>query len=62
MFSDTKNGAHVSAVLYSLCETAKSNGLMPFDYLKYLLEQLARKPNGFRLSAAVECGVNMNLI
>jgi hypothetical protein len=26
------------------CETAKANGLMPFDYLKYLLEQLAHKP------------------
>ena len=44
MFSNTKNGAHASAVLYSLCETANANGLMPFDYLKYLLEQLARKP------------------
>ena len=44
MFSNTKNGAHASAVLYSICETAKANGLMPFDYLKYLLEQLAHKP------------------
>jgi transposase len=44
MFANTKNGAHASAVLYSICETAKANGLMPFDYLKYLLEQLAHKP------------------
>jgi transposase len=44
MFSNTKNGAQASAVLYSICETAKANGLMPFDYLNYLLEQLARNP------------------
>lgn len=44
MFSNTKNGAQASAVLYSICETAKANGLVPFDYLKYLLEQLATKP------------------
>jgi transposase len=44
LFSNTKNGAHASAILYSLCETAKANGLAPFEYLKYLLEQLARNP------------------
>lgn len=44
MFANTKNGAHASAVLYSLCETAKANGLVPFDYLKYLLEQMATQP------------------
>jgi hypothetical protein len=44
MSANTKNGAHASAVLYSICETAKANGLVPFDYLKYLLEQLAHKP------------------
>jgi transposase len=44
LFSNTQNGANASAVLYSICETAKANGLMPFDYLNYLLEQLASKP------------------
>ena len=44
LFANTKNGAHASAVLYSLCETAMANGLMPFDYLNYVLKQLARKP------------------
>ena len=44
MFSNTKNGANASAVLYSICETAKANGLIPFEYLNYLLEQLATKP------------------
>jgi transposase len=31
MFSNTGKGAEASAVLYSLIETAKSNGLIPFD-------------------------------
>jgi len=44
LFANTRNGARASAVLYSLCETAKANWLVPFEYLKYLLEQLAAKP------------------
>ena len=44
MFSNTAKGAEASAVLYSLIETAKANGLIPFDYLKHLLEQLPKKP------------------
>jgi len=30
--------------MYSLVETAKANGLIPFDYLRYLLEQLPMNP------------------
>ena len=44
MFSNTAKGAEASAVLYSHIETAKANGLIPFDYLKYLFEQLPGKP------------------
>jgi len=44
MFSNTVKGAEASAVLYSMIETAKVNGLIPFDYLKYLFEQLPGKP------------------
>lgn len=40
LFSNTENGATASAVLYSLIETAKANGLIPFDYLKLLFETL----------------------
>jgi transposase len=40
MFANTENGATASAVLYSLIETAKANGLIPFDYLKLLFERL----------------------
>lgn len=44
LFSNTAKGAQASAILYSLIETAKANGLIPFDYLKTLLEELPRKP------------------
>lgn len=33
-------GAKASACIYSVVETAKENGLKPFDYLKFLFEQL----------------------
>lgn len=40
LFSNTVNGANASATLYSLIETAKANGLVPFDYLNYLLNEI----------------------
>jgi transposase len=40
LFSNTANGARASAMQYSLIETAKANGLIPFEYLQYCLEQL----------------------
>ena len=38
--SASSEGAESNAKLYSLAETTKANGLKPFDYMKYLLEQL----------------------
>ena len=40
LFSGSPLGAHASAGLYSLIETAKANGHEPFGYLAYLLENL----------------------
>jgi len=40
LFTNTPNCANASATLYSIVETAKENGLIPFEYLKYLLERL----------------------
>ncbi len=42
LFSQTANGAHASSVLYSIIETAKANGLVPFDYLMYVLAQIGQ--------------------
>ncbi|MET1247752.1 IS66 family transposase [Sporolactobacillus sp. STCC-11] len=40
LFSNTPRGAKSSATIYSIIETAKENGLIPFQYLIYLFEQL----------------------
>src|SRR5699024_11629121 len=40
LFSNTPKGAKSSAIIYSSVETAKENKLIPFEYLKYLFEQL----------------------
>ncbi|MGV0033484.1 MAG: transposase domain-containing protein [Candidatus Azotimanducaceae bacterium WSBS_2022_MAG_OTU7] len=44
MFANTANGANARAILYSLIETAKANGLIPFDDIKHLLDELSRNP------------------
>lgn len=40
LFCNTPRGAHSSAVIYSLMVTATENGLLPFEYFNYLLDQV----------------------
>ena len=40
LFSGNELGAHASAGLFSLIETAKANGHEPFRYLAHLFEHL----------------------
>ena len=40
LFAGHPRGARASATIYSLIETAKSNGLEPYRYLRYLFERL----------------------
>lgn len=40
LFSASQAGAHASANLYSLIETAKANGLNEYDYLKWVFAKL----------------------
>lgn len=40
LFSGSPRGAHASAMLYTLIETAKANKLEPWAYLNYLFEKL----------------------
>jgi transposase len=44
LFSNTARGATASAVLYSIIETAKANGLLVDSYLQTCLDELANKP------------------
>ena len=40
LFANTPRGARASATIYSIIETAKENGLIPFQYLTYLFERM----------------------
>lgn len=40
LFSDTPAGAHASAVIYSLVQTAKANGVEPYQWLCHVLRDL----------------------
>lgn len=42
LFSANPKGAEASAMLYSLVETAKANGLIFYDYLVKCLKELAK--------------------
>lgn len=49
LFANTVRGAKASAVMYSLIETAKENGINPYDYIVWVLKSapemdLAKKP------------------
>lgn len=48
---DTVEGAKASAIVYSIAETAKANNLKPYDYFKYILEEIPKhmdeKSTGF---------------
>lgn len=40
LFSDTPDGTHASAVIYSLVQTAKANGLEPYVWLRRVMRDL----------------------
>jgi len=40
LFANTPRGARSSAIIYSVVESAKENGLVPEYYLRYIFEQL----------------------
>lgn len=42
LFCDTAKGADASALCFSVMETAKRNGLDPFGYLLFLLQELPK--------------------
>ena len=42
VFSDTAKGAEASATLFTLIESAKLNGLSPFDYLSVIFKELPK--------------------
>ena len=39
---DTPQGAEASAIIYSLAESAKANNLKPYNYFKFILEEIPK--------------------
>ncbi|MDI6894831.1 MAG: IS66 family transposase [Bacillota bacterium] len=46
LFCNTPRGARASAIVYSIVETAKENGLIPFEYFRHLFERLPNLGGG----------------
>ena len=46
LFASSVNGAKASAIAFSIIETARENGLKPFEYLNFLLEALPDTTSG----------------
>ena len=42
LFINSKKGAEASAVAYTICETAKANGLNVYRYLEHILTELPK--------------------
>lgn len=45
LFCNTPRGAHSSAIIYSVVQTAIENGLNPYAYLQYVFEAIRRRGN-----------------
>ena len=55
LFADTPDGALGSAIYYSLIESAKANGVEPFEYICYVLEELPYADTEAGSTPALEC-------
>jgi hypothetical protein len=49
MFAFSSKGAKASSMMYSIVETAKVNGILPFMYFSYLFEHMPNtNPDHFK--------------
>jgi len=58
LFSNTPRGAHASAAMYSLVESAKANGIEPYHYLRFLFTRLPGIIERDELKSLLPCFVN----
>lgn len=59
LFADTSRGAHASAAMYSLIETAKANDLEPRGYLLHVLERIGAADTLESLEALLPWNVDL---
>lgn len=59
LFSATPRGAHASAAIYSLIETAKANGLEPYAYLREVFTRLPSLSSDEELQALLPWNISL---
>ena len=57
LFSNTPRGAHASAAMYSLVESAKANRIEPYQYLRFLFTMLPTMTGREGLESLLPCCV-----
>ncbi len=62
LFSNTPQGAHASAAIFSLIETAKANDLEPFWYLKHLFKYLPEAMTSEQFEALLPYNIDKTII
>jgi len=62
LFSNTPRGAHASAAIYSLVESAKANNLEPYRYLRYLFTHLPEASSKDELKQLLPNHIQSDLI
>ena len=60
LFCGSPEGAEASAVLYSIIETAKANGLEPYRYLKFLFTEFPKTSSEEEVKALLPQYVDRN--
>jgi transposase len=62
LFAGTAEGAAASAVLYSLVETAKANGLEPYSYFRHIFDRLPKAQTLADLEALLPWNLDRNAL
>lgn len=62
LFSDTPAGAHASAVIYSLVQTAKANHVEPYLWLRYVLRELPKAQSVEDMEKLLPWNVNVEIL
>lgn len=62
LFADTPAGAHASAGLYSLIETAKAAGIEPYSYLRHLFTALPKATSVEHFEALLPWNIDRSLV
>jgi transposase len=62
LFSGSPRGARASAAIYSLIETAKANGLEPYQYLRHLFENIPQAKTTADLKALLPMNLDRDTI